>query len=206
MKTKFSRIKYSLCNWISRFLICYRSYLLIFFIIFLIAFVTGIMTCSHYSSSITCENLINKYLYDFLIKDSTCISYFLKLSAYYIIISLCVVLLSKNLFLIIVDCFLIFFMSYIYGFDLCIIILSLGLSGVVLGILILGVLGVLLFLIFMLIVSIATKRYFINKKSCDGVQGSTYFKLYLLLIIVSEIILFVMCQLFSIIHIFVIVE
>lgn len=206
MKTKFSRIKYSFFNWISRFLICYRSYLLVFFIIFLIAFITGIMTCSHYSSSITCEHLINKYLYDFLTKESTFISYFLKLSAYYIILFLCIIFLSKNLFMIIVNCFLIFFMSYIYGFDLCIIILSLGLSGVIFGILILGVLGVFLFLTFLLIISIATKRYFVNKKSCDGVQSGSYLRLYLMLIIVSEIILFVMCLLFSIIHIFVIVE
>ena len=69
MKEKFSKAKSIIFELASKLIIFYRNYLLVFFVVFLIAFITGIMTCSKYASDISCENLLNKYLYSFLVRD-----------------------------------------------------------------------------------------------------------------------------------------
>ena len=77
---------------------------------------------------------------------------------------------------------------------------------IIFGIIILGTLGVLLFLLFMTILSVATKRYFINKKICENTSLHYYLKIYFLIICLSIITIFIMSMLFSIIHIFIIVD
>jgi hypothetical protein len=108
--------------------------------------------------------------------------------------------------MIVVDCILLSLMSYIFGFDICIVILSFGLAGVFFGILILGLLGLLVFFIFLIIISIACKRFFISKKACDNNSNSFYVRIYMLLLALSTALLFLLSLLFSIIHIFVIVD
>ena len=63
MDEKYQRIKNNIINFSSRFLKNYKYYLLVFFILFLIGFLTGIITASDYSKDLTCENLINIYMY-----------------------------------------------------------------------------------------------------------------------------------------------
>ena len=71
MKKKYERIRYFLERNTGKLLKCYGGYLLVFFIIFLVGFITGIMTASSYSDDLSCENLINKYLIDdFVVKDN----------------------------------------------------------------------------------------------------------------------------------------
>ena len=164
------------------------------------------MTCSNYASSISCENLINKYMYNLLTRESRYLTFFLIQTAYFVIISLAIIFLTKSYFMVIVDSIILTLMAYIYGFDLCVVVLSLGLAGVIFGIVILGVLGILVFLGLILIISIATKRFLISKKMCDGAPPGYYSKLYVLLIVISVIIIFVLSLLFSIILIFVIVD
>jgi len=206
MKVKFSRIKNNLIFQTGKFLSFYKIYLLVFFIIFLIGFITGIMTCSHYASSITYENLINSYLMSLLTKDSTYLSFFLKLLVWFIIIAIFITTFTKNKLIIVINTIILLLMSYIYGFDLCVIILSFGLAGIVFGILILGLLGIVLFFVLILIVSIATKRFLLNKKTCDPLPNFFYIKLYVMLIAIASLILFILSLLFSIIHIFIIVD
>lgn len=206
MKIKFLKVKNYILDNTSKFLSCYKICLLVFFIIFLIGFITGIMTCSHYSKSITYENIINEYLLKFLACEYKFTTYSLILSIWFILISLFVIFFTRNLLMVVVNGVFLALMSYIYGFDLCVIIISFGLAGVVLGILVLGILGVILFLLFMLVLSVATKRFWINKKFCESVSQGYYFKIYLFIICLSIAIIFIMSMMFSVIHIFIIVD
>lgn len=206
MKVRCERIKYMLIHQASKFLSIYKYYLLVFFVLFLISFVTGIMTCGHYGSDITCDNLINKYLLGYLAKDTSYISFFLMLSVYFLIISLFVSVFTRNVFIVVVDIVAYCITSYILGFDVCVIVISLGLSGVIFGSLVYGLFGILIMLSLALIFSIAIRRFKESKKCRSTLPSATYIKIYLLLILISELLIFIMSIIFGIIHIFVIVE
>lgn len=206
MKDKFYRLKNTLIYNASKFLSFYRWCLLVFFIIFLFGLITGILTASNYASIITYENLINKYLIKFLLKETSYLSYFIRLSIYFIIISLSVIFFTKNWFFVIVDGVLLAILGYIYGFDLCIIIISFKLSGVIFGIFVLGLWGLIIFLCLISIISIAIRRFLDYKKSCD-IQEKTYYpKIYITFILLAILSIFFKSLFFAIIHIFVIVD
>lgn len=206
MSEKWSRIKYQILNKTSKLLRYYKNYLLVFFILFLISFITGLLTASKYTDDLTCENLINTHLYSFLINDINFISLFLILSILLLLFCLFVILLTRNKFFIILNYLFFMLFSYIFGFDLCVIITCLGLAGIILGIAIWGVFNLFIFIMIMLILSIACKR--VKEKNCSAqtFNNGTYRKIYFLLILIILILIFLMCILFSLIHIFVIVE
>ena len=206
MKYKFIKAKDIILNSASKLFVFYKNYLLVFFILFLIAFITGIMTCSHYASSIDCEKLINSYLYSFLCRDSSYMSFFLILSVYFIIIAVLFFFITNNVFLVVVDIVVLILTSYILGFDLCVIIISLGLSGVIFGILIFGLFGILVVSILICILSISCKRIKERRRSCESFEKSVYMKLFFVFLLLGVAFLFLLCILLSIIHIFVIVE
>lgn len=206
MKEKWGRVKFTILSEASRLFARYKYYLLVFFVLFLICFITGIMTCINYSSSISCDNLINTYLLGYLQKSSSWIGFFLIMSLFFLIISLFIIIFTRNILFVIMDILILLLTSYILGFDICIIIISLGLSGVIFGILVYGLLGILTMLIIMFILSIAVKRLRDKQKMCPSIDNSQYFKVYLLLLILGLLVLLVMSILFGIIHIFVIVD
>lgn len=206
MKEKWCRIKYTIFGEASKLFALYKYYLLVFFIFFLIAFITGIMTCSHYSADITTDNIINVYLLGYLKKDSSYLSFFLMLSVYFLIFSLFIVIFTRNQFISIVQCVIFILFSYILGFDTCVIIITLGLSGIIFGILVYALLSILIIINIIILMSIACKRLKDRKKSCQTFEHSQYVKLYILFIIIGEILLFLLSILFGIIHIFVIVD
>ena len=182
----------------------YKVYLLVFFVIFLISFVTGICTCAGYSADIDCSNLINKYLYSFLCRNISWFSLFLIYSVYFCLLSLFIVFLTRNLFFTIIDGAILALLSYIFGFDVCIICVCLGLSGVLLGIIIGGVLGLIIFSLIMLLISIACKRYREYHRNCID-NNTKYWAIYLGIVVVGILVFFIGCLFFSIIHLFVIV-
>ncbi len=205
MQERFYRIKNSISSTASKFIMQYKLYLLVFFVVFLIAFITGISTCAGYASDIECSNLINKYLYSFLCRDLSYISLFLVYSLYFSLLALFIIIFTGNLFFAIIDCILIALASYIFGFDLCVVCLCLGLSGIILGCIVGGILGLLIFFLLILILSIACKRYRDYRRHCYDTGDIKYWKIYLSIILLAMLIFFVGCLLFSIIHIFVIV-
>lgn len=204
MEGKFERIKNNVMSLASRFVKCYKGYLLVFFIVFLIGFLTGIFTCSSYVEDLTCENLINTCLYSFLQNEMTFFSYFLTLSIFFIIICTFTIFLVRNKFMIAINVILLFLLSYIFGFDLCIVIMCLGLSGIIFGVLFYGLLWLVIFIFYMCIMSIFCKKA-ISKERCVETFKSMFLSA-LYFILLSLIVLFVSCLLFSIIHIFVIVD
>ena len=206
MNDRYYRTRSSVISCIVKFLKNYKTYLIIFSIVFLIGIITGILTCMEYSADVTCENLINKYLYNFLINEVNFFSLFLSMGIMLVIVVCLVGILTRNKFFVILDGILLSLMAYVYGFDLCIICNCLGLSGVIFGILFWGVLGVCIFALIIIIFSIACKRVRDYKNSCKSFSNSDYFKLYICITILTLVVLLVMCILFSIIHIFVIVE
>ena len=204
MEGKFERIKNNVMSLASRFVKCYKGYLLVFFIVFLIGFLTGIFTCSSYVEDLTCENLINTYLYSFLQNEMTFFSFFLTLSIFFILMCAFTIFLVRNKFMIAINVILLFLLSYIFGFDLCIVIMCLGLSGIIFGVLFYCLFWLVIFIFYMCIMSIFCKKV-ISKERCVETFKSMFLSA-LYFILLSLIVLFVSCLLFSIIHIFVIVD
>lgn len=204
MGCKFQRIKNNIISIASRFVLNYKNYLLVFFIIFLFGFLTGIFTCSSYSSDLEIDKLINKYLYDFLCGEITYFSYFLTLAIFFLIVCVITIFLVRNKFMVVFNVFLLFIMAYIYAFDMCIVIICLGLSGVVCGALFLGVFGVVFFIFYMCIMAIIAKSV-IGRDKCYVefkyvLHNCSYF------FVLALITLFLSSILFATIHIFVIIE
>lgn len=202
MKEKFFKFRCNLISLFGKIFNTYKYYIITLVIVFLIAFITGIMTCTEYLDNIDCSNLINKYLLNFLKKESTYIVFFLMLSMYFLIIAIFIILFTRNYFMFIIDYILLALLSYIFGFDICIFIMNLGIAGIFFGILVLGLFGLVIFISLITIISIASKKVR-NKDFCDN---KSYFKLYMIFIFISEFALLLLSLLLGIIHIFVIVD
>lgn len=202
MNDKFERIKNNCFSIASRFLRFHKFFLLVFFIIFFIGFLTGIITCSGFAKDLEVKNLINPYLYDFLRNEMTFFSYFLTLSVFFVLLSLFTIFCVRNKFFIGLSAIILFLLAYIFGFDLCVVIICMGLAGVVLGVIFMGLLGFLIFSLFICILAMVCKRI-LKDKNCD--DKKMFLKAVLCLICLALIILFFYCLFFSLIHIFVIV-
>lgn len=206
MNERYYRIRSSVISCTLKFLKRHLREIIICSVIFLLGFITGILTAMEYSSDIDCSNLINKYLYNFLLNEVNFLSLFLSMGIMLVLYVCIVSLLSRNTFFVVLDLILLGLMAYVYGFDLLIICISLGLSGIILGILFWGVLGIVIFELIIIIISIAWRRLREYKKSCIQYSNADYFKLYFFITLLTLLVLLVMCILFSIIHIFVLVE
>lgn len=203
MSEKSFRIKNQLQSILSNYFKLFKWRIILLCIIFIIAFITGILTCIEYSDIVTCENLIDKYLYSFLKNEINFLSYFLTIAIFYLLINfICFLCVNSKLFTII-NYVIFSLVSYIFGFDLCIIFLSLGLSGIILGVFFRGVVWVLVFFIYILFLA-TISHYTFSKDRC--VDKKSLFKLYLILSFVALIVLFVSIILFSTIHIFIILD
>ena len=99
MREKWLRFKHYFFEYIKRYAKNHKYYIILFVVLFLIAMITGIVTCTQYAEDITCENLINTYLYSFLKKDYTFFSFFLILAIYFFAISLFTIFFINNRFL-----------------------------------------------------------------------------------------------------------
>lgn len=206
MKEKFLKFRDNAFLGFIKIVTHHKGWIFLLSIVFLIAFITGIMTCVHYLDIVTYENLINEYLINLLSKKSTYLTFFLMMLFWFLVLILTIVLFTKNIFFVITDIILFALMTYVWGFDICIIVMTLGLAGVVYGVLLLGILGVSLFFVIILAIAVVCKKFFITKNICDNETKSNYLKLFCLFILLGTAILFVMSFLFSSIHIFVIVD
>lgn len=206
MKERFYRFSINCFQWFKKIFNMHKGWIFSFGIVFLISFITGIMTCVNYLDVISCENLINKYLLNLLTKSSTYLTFFLMMLLWLSLVFIFSIFITKSTFIVVCNFLIFALMSYVWGFDICIVIMTLGLAGVVYGVLILGVLGVFLFFIVILMFSILCKKYYVLKKNCNRDINNNYLKLYIILFLVGLVILFVLSILFSSIHIFVIVD
>lgn len=206
MYIKTTRFKEILIKNISKLLKLYSSYLLVFFVFMLIGFITGILTASKYSELIECEHLINKYLYRFLLNDINFLSYFFSVSIILLIIFICIICFTRNKFCIGLNFLLTLIISYIFGFDLYVVFISLGFAGIVLGIIVYSFIGFSIFILIIFIQSFVCKNCIDSKKSCLILSKSDCRKVYLICIFLSFLMIFIWSILFSTIHIFVIVD
>jgi hypothetical protein len=197
------RAKHHIYSLIAKFWKEYKVYIIILSILFLLAFVTGILTCSKYSDIIEIDRLIDKYLLKFLKLEITFFSYFIYLTIFFLIYTLFVIFFTRNKFFIVVDIIIFLLLSYIFGFDLFIIISTLGLAGIICGVLFRAILGIVLFYLIILIISIAIKRY---KMRYYCISHKEIYKAYLILILFSIVTIFLFAIMFSVIHIFVIID
>lgn len=203
MKPIFYKIKNSFSYKISCLLRDNIRWFISFVCTFLIGALTGIFTASKYAADLEPSNLINEYLYSLLTKDKAMLSYFIILVVYFTLVSLFVIFLTRNRLMILVDGLLLFFMSYIWGFDICVIFVSLGLAGIILGFICNVILGLIFFLNLCLIFAIVAKMKTCEKK--PYYKQNEYVRLYVVLWLIGIVILFLISLIFSLIHIFVIV-
>ncbi len=204
MNDKYYRIKNSVFCQIGNLFVAYKRYLLVFGILFLISVLTGVLTASKYSSVLEQENLINRYFHSFVCNDINFFGFFLMMSLIFVAWCLVIVLLTRNTFFVVVNVLIFMLFAYIFGFDLCVVIICFGLIGVILGLLVQLIFGVLIFVVIMLLLAISIKR-FRNHNLCRLSQKNEYLHLYLWLTVVGLVLLFLFCLSFSIFHIFVIV-
>lgn len=181
----------------------YKGFLILFFSLFLLGFVTGIFTAGGYASDLGADTLINEYLYKVLTKDTKSLTYFLILTFYFSLVVVFSSVFTRNVFFVVLDAIIMLLSSYVWGFDITIIFVCLGLSGIVLGFLTYGVIGLLFFLNLSLIFAISSSLSF-KRRNCE-ISGRGLGSLYFSLFVVGEIYLFTIAIVFSLIHIFVIV-
>lgn len=180
------------------------GHLILFFAIFLVGYITGIFTAGSYAGDLSAESLINSYLHNVLTKSMKSTTYFLVLTLFFAVIVLFVVFFTRNVFFIVVDCVVMLLLSYIAGFDITIIFVTLGISGIILGFLTYGLVGLLFFANLSLIFAIASKLS-TKRRNCE-IKDKGYIKLYFTLFLVGVLYLLLISMVFSIIHIFVIVS
>ena len=206
MKEKWCRFRDSIGLWFKRIINTHKWWLIVFCVVFLISFITGIMTCVNYFDVVSYENIINKHLSDLLIGEKTYISFFLIMCLWFLVIFFFLIWFTKNIFFVVVDFILLSLMAYIWGFDICIIVMTLGFAGVIYGIIVLGVLGIIIFLNITIILSLVCKKFFEFRNNCSNEIMREYFWQYFILVILGILTLFIMSLLFSSIRIFVIVD
>lgn len=204
MKKGMYRAYYFILGRAKRLLNDCKGYLILFLALFLLGYLTGIFTAGSYAGDLSCDRLINTYLYSVLTKGMKSFTYFLVLALYFALILLYTSLCTRNIFFIVLNCILMVLMSYIAGFDITIIFVTLGLSGIILGFLTYGILGVLFFVNLSLIFSVASKLS-AKRRNCE-VRDRGYVRLYFSLYFVGVIYLFLISMIFGLIHIFVIVS
>lgn len=204
MKPFFYRTSSVIWARTERIIKAYKGFLILFFALFLLGFITGIFTAGGYASDLSAESLINEYLYKVLTKNTKSITYFLILTFYFSLVVVFSGVFTRNIFFVVVDGIIMLLSSYVWGFDITIIFVCLGLSGIILGFLTYGVLGVMFFINLSLIFSVSSSLSF-KRRNCE-ISGRGYFSLYLSLFLVGVIYLFLISIIFSLIHIFVIVS
>lgn len=205
MRENWFKIKYFFAYNLKKLWCSYKIYIIILSVFFLISFVTGIITCSQYSSDMKCENLINKYLFDFLANEINWLSYFLIMIVFFTILCWFTLITLRNKFMSIIHIVLLFFMGYIYGFDLCVMIITLGLPGIFFGCLFYGLFGIVLFLLHIILISFLLKNLYC-KDTYQKVIIKSLCKSTLVINLLGAVILFLSVFFFNVIHIFVIIE
>lgn len=205
MKEKYIRIKYLLLYNLHKLWSEYKIYILVLSVFFLIGFVTGILTCSGYSKDLSPDNIINIYLLDFLKRDLNWISLFLIISIYFILLCFLTVMFVRNKLMLLIMIIISTLLLYIFGFDLCVLIVCLGLSGIFFGIVFYGIIGLLIYFLYIIMLSIISKSI-ISKKINDRYCNKVRFKECVIFSLIGVILIFFMVFFFSVIHIFVIIE
>ncbi len=206
MKDKFYKFRYAILQSFGKLLVMHKVLLCIFCIVFLVCFITGIMTCVSYLDVVSCENLINEYLLKLLQKKSTYLGFFLIMTMWFCVVSFLAIVCTKNWFFVCINFVSMAFFSYVLGFDVCIVVMTLGLAGVIYGVLFIGIGGIILLFLEMLIMSLSCKKFMVTKNVCNRELSWQYWKVFLVFLLLGTAIIFLFSILFSSIHIFIIVD
>ena len=206
MKEVFCRFGNTIKYWLISVINNHKGWLVAFGITFFVAAITGIMTTINYLDVVTYENLINKYLMELLANKRSYMSFFLIMSLWFLLVNVFLIYFARNVFMVVVDFILIAILSYIWGFDICIIVMTLGLAGVIYGVVVLGLLGIIINSMIVGVASCVSKKFFTFKNNCDEDIKRQYCVVFLVLILFGLCVLFVMSFMFCSIRIFVIVD
>lgn len=201
MANSFGRISNILTSCLSRIFKKFKWQILIYGVLLLLSFLTGIFTCVSYLGKVEVSNLINKYIYEFLTRDKSVISYFFTMSIWFALFAICAVVFRKSKFFIFIDIIACMLALYIAGFDIVILCTCLGFFGAVISIISFGIVGMFFYCILILLITMISNREFVTS-SCNNFDYKNYF----VLVLIGVILQFLIILLFSPIHLFVIVE
>lgn len=204
MNCKYDLFKHNLNCYFKKIFLNIRGYFLLYLLLFIIAFITGIFTASRYIDDISYDNMLCTMLIDFLKRDKGIFSLFFSYSIWYLTFILFIVFFNKNIFCGIVNVVVLFFFSYIIGFDLCVIIVSFGLTGIIFGVFVYGLFSILAFLSLIIIISLSFKRFRLKYSLC-GEERKELMCNYILFAVLGLASILLACILLSIMHIFVII-
>ena len=166
----------------------------------LFGLVIGIVTASKISGSITIKNLLDKNLYNFLAGKKTNIGLFFSYLFSFLIMFSIIIFLNFSPWLIIVNFLVVVFFGYFVSFNVTCIIILYPLGGIINTVLVIVPCMLCLSFCILLLSAVAIYRNICFKKfgkECPACQNTSYLKTYLIIILISIAILFLMCMLLS---------
>lgn len=209
--SNFFRIQYGMGsaksnkNWyrtrsdIAFFLSRYKKLLIILGLLVLFGIVVGIITASKVSGSITIKNLLDKNLYNFLAGKKSNFGLFFSYLFSFLVLASLIIFLNFSPWLMIFTFISLIFYSYFIAFNVTCIIVLYPLGGIINTILIIIPCGCMLTFILLLMAAIAIKRGILFKRYggeyTNRCQTINYVKVYIILLLLSIIVLFIMCLL-----------
>ena len=169
---KISRNYHSYTRSITFFFSKYKYWIIFLAICALVGLVSGVLSCSRYSSDLVIKNITDKTLYNFLCGDSSWIAFcFLSFLGYISTFGL-IFVINLKVWLIPINFVIIMAKGYLYGFDITLIIIKTGVMGILNCIIILIPVYLLSLLLWVCYCSVMIDRVLYIKKY--GVCCSAY--------------------------------
>lgn len=203
---KFCVIKDRCFRSLKELIIRYKYYIIIYSILFVIVFATGIFTALKYSKDLSPDNFINKTMLEFLKKEKGVFSLFLSYYFWFFLLSFIAMFFTVNVFINIIEILASLLLVYIIGFDLCVMFFSFGIVGIIFSIFVYGLIMMLSFICFIFIISISTRLLKSGNYVCSRSEKKEILKTYLFFLIILTILLYLLCMTLTILHIFVIID
>lgn len=210
MKSSSIRVSFKFKNKLSLFFAEYKFAILFSLIFLIFGACLGIFTAVKYSGEIELDNLADSNLVDFLKGDKGTMGlYFPYLFSFLLSISL-IIFLNFKPFLIIVNAVVLVIRSYVFGFNITVLIILYGFAGIINVIIVIIPFELIIWLVLITMSAIAIKR---NKNikqfgcgpNCKKV-GFNYSKTYCCLAIIGALTLLIKCFVMPIIRVTIIVN
>lgn len=210
MKSSVNRRIYRLKNKLSLYFNEYKFTVLICFIFLIIGASFGIFTAVKYSGEIELDNLADSNLVDFLKGDRGTMGLFFPYLFSFLFYCSVIIFINFKPFLSVITFLLLIIRSYLVAFDVTVIIILYGFTGILNVVLIILPCELMLLMILTIIAAVAIKRNINQKKFGPSFNCKPYMinysKIFVILIIVGIILMLLKCLLMPLIRVTIIVN
>lgn len=179
----------------------YKTQILVFSILFVLAFVIGILVASKFGEDLEFERMANQYFFRLISLELNIWSYFLISLIFFFLGFVFGFLLCSNIFIVIINFIFIFIIGYLLGFDTVVCLLNFTFISRIFFILFYVLLNLALNLLLCCLFGMGLKKYLVVKKFGKYCLLNENYGNYLIIILgLIVIILFLQCILLSLIH------